>query len=107
MDNSFLERGDEVLVRPIPQAKNPRPLRAFLLRLIKVPWYWLLLLLINRRRILVSLAPAHTWDDQAQVARVDKEALAILGVGEGDRLRILYRGKSDHLARLSSSRAQR
>jgi hypothetical protein len=89
----LLERGDEVLVWPIIHAKNPRPLRASLARIIKFPFYHILLLLVNRRRILVSLAPAHTWDDQAHVARVDKEALTVLGISEGDHIRIMYRGK--------------
>ncbi len=90
----LLERGQQVLIRPIPQTKEPRPIRAILLRILKAPFYQLLLLLINRRRVLVSIAPAHTWDDQAQVARIDAEALAVLGMEQGDRLRILYRGKS-------------
>lgn len=90
----LLERGDAVLVRPIIRAKNSRPLRTFLARIVEIPCYQLLLLLINRRRILVSLAPAHTWDDQAQVARVDKEALTVLGISEGDRIRVMYRGRS-------------
>ncbi len=89
----LLERGDEVLVRPIMRAKNPRPLRTFLAHIVGIPCYQLLLLLIGRRRILVSLAPAHTWDDQAQVARADKEALTVLGISEGDRIRIMYRGR--------------
>lgn len=90
----LLERGQQVLVRPIPQTKETRPIRATLLRLLKAPFYQLLLLLIHRRRIHVSISPAHTWDDQAQVARIDAEALAVLGMSEGDRLCIRYRGKS-------------
>lgn len=90
----LLERGDKVVVRPIIPVRSTYPLREFLLRLLKVPAYQLLRLLIKRRIIYVSLAPAHTWDDQAQVARIDQEALTVLGISEGDRIRITYRGKS-------------
>jgi hypothetical protein len=90
----LLERGQQVQVRPIPQTKENQPIRTLPLRILKAAFYRLLLLLIDRRRILVSIAPAHTWDDQAQVARIDAEALAVLGMEQGDRLRILYRGKS-------------
>ncbi len=90
----LLERGDEVLVRPIIHTKNPQPLKTFFASILRWPFHQLLLLLINRRRILVSLAPAHTWDDQAQVARIDQEALTVLGMSEGDHLRVTYRGKS-------------
>lgn len=90
----LVHRGDQVLVRPIIRTKNPRPLRAFLARSLKLPFYQILLLLISRRRIRLSLAPAHTWDDHALVARIDKEVLTVLGISEGDHIRIMYRGKS-------------
>jgi hypothetical protein len=90
----LVERGDEVVVRPIIPAKDPRPIRTFLFRALNAPIYRLLLILIKRRRIHVSLAPGHTWDDQAQVARIDVEALTVLGISQGDHIRITYRGKS-------------
>jgi hypothetical protein len=88
----LLHRGDEVLIRTVPQAA--RSLKGTLKRLLRQVIDGLLHLLIGRRRIHMSTAPAHTWDDQAQVTRVDPEALAVLGIADGDRVRIRYRGKA-------------
>jgi hypothetical protein len=98
----LFDRGNQVVVRPIIPVRSLHPIRAFLPLLLKVPIYQLLRFLIKRRIILVSLAPAHTWDDQAQVARIDTEALTVLGISEGDRIRITYRGKS--ISRVTLSR---
>lgn len=90
----LVERGQPVLIKALPQPVISRSPVSILTRAVKRVWYYMLVLLINRRSIYVSVAPAHTWDDHAQVARIDGEALTVLGIDSGDRVKITYRGKS-------------
>lgn len=93
-DLLLLQRGDQVIVKPIPTHHQMRSLGALGSQALHALSDGLLRVLIGRRRINMSVAPGHTWDDQARVARVAPEALAVLGVEEGDRLRIFYRGNT-------------
>lgn len=88
----LLERGDQVLVRHVPKLRTS--LLTIVRGLFQAPGIWLLRVLIGRRKILMSIAPGHTWDDQAEVARIDPETLSILGITDGDRVQIIYRGRN-------------
>jgi hypothetical protein len=90
----LVERGQPVFIKPVPKSVEPRSIRTIPINAAKTVIDRFLVLLIDRKSIYVSVAPAHTWDDHAQVARVDGEALTILGIDSGDRVRIKYRGKS-------------
>jgi hypothetical protein len=90
----LVERGQPVLIKALPAPPARRSVGALLAHACKMFLYHILVFLINRKSIYVSVAPAHTWDDQAQVARIDSEALTVLGIESGDRARISYRGIS-------------
>lgn len=90
----LVERGQPVLIKALPAPATRRSVGALLAHACTAILYQLLVFLINRKSIYVSVAPAHTWDDQAQVARIDGEALTVLGIESGDRVRITYRSRS-------------
>lgn len=90
----MVERNQEVLIKPVAPRGELRSFGQEFKRIVTAPIHGVLILLIGRRRIHMSIAPGHMWDDQAQVVRIDPEALSVLGIGDGDRLRVFYRGKS-------------
>jgi hypothetical protein len=91
-----LERGQTVLIRPIVAVPEPERRRDRAVRPLLNAAEWLLIQLIGRRRIQLSLAPAHASDDEAGVARLDAEKFATLGINEGDYVKVSYRNRHVH-----------
>ena len=97
-----IERGQDILIKELKEPQDQLIQR--LRRIRKLPLYHLLVFLIGRRRIHMSVAPAHSWDDQSQVVRLNSEALAILGIVEGDRVRISSR--NSNISRVAFARGE-
>lgn len=87
-----LERGAEVLVSAIgfPPLGTVQRCKSVFVKL----QFKGLNFLIGSRPIHMSIAPGQLWDDEAQVARTSRETLALLGVAEGERVRVSYRNHS-------------
>jgi len=88
----LVERGAMVLIKQIDLPKLgiwPRLTQFFM-----KAYEHFLEFLIGSRAVLMSVAPAQLWDDEAELARVSLETLAVLGMQGGDRARIIYRQKS-------------
>lgn len=99
-----LDRGGEVLVSAIrlsPLSVMERCKTALLMLQYKALGF-----LIGSRPIHMSVEPGQLWDDEGQVARTSHETLALLGVTEGERVRISYRRYSISRVILARKAAQ-